>query len=177
MYLCVCVHVLNSSLFLGTSFESETHFMNIQSPNKVNYRMQREQNGRPVAQWIVINPSHSLNFSRSHGTCYFYFPVFFFKSPKTTGARGQVQQENSISLFSFQAPWRVYLCFTAGWCHLDIDCMWEAAGFRRGGSDRSHDPDEPRICHTLQGRISSSHTNSQCFSILMLLWDGSVVFL
>lgn len=103
--------------------------------------------------------------------------MLFLKLPKTTEARGQVQQENSFGLFSFQAPWRVYLYFTTGWCHLYFDCMWEAAGFRRCGSDSPHDPDEPRICNTLQGGSPSSHTNTQFSSILMLLWDGSVVFL
>lgn len=170
--MCVCVNVVSSALVLGTSFKSETGFMNIQSPNKELLNTAR-------TKWLPSGTVNSNESSHSHGTCYLFifFNLYFILLSKTTGARGQVEQENSIGLFSFQAPWRVCLCFIAGWCHLYFDCMWEAAGFRRHGSDSPHDPDEPRICHTLQGGNPFSHTDTQLSSISMSLWDGSVVFL
>lgn len=69
-----------------------------------NYWAQGEQNGRPVAQWIVMNPSYSPNFSHA---CVIFTGVFFFfislrqweQEARRSSATEQHQFVHSISFF------------------------------------------------------------------------------
>lgn len=70
-----------------------------------NYRTQREQNGRPVAQGIVMIPSHLLNVSHSHGTCYFYFPLcFFLSSLRQQKQEAKFSKRTVSACFLFKHP-------------------------------------------------------------------------